>query len=364
MEVYEETGARHGLVANAAKSKVLIHPQATPEALPANLPPTVLFLDVVGTPLAPSHDAHTAALRGRWDAKVAKLAARTAILGQLQHPQWVLRALIQASTWTRLKSIASPAPIGRGPSLENLDAMDATDRALLALALGDYAHGLGATEWLWASLPRKLGGLGVQHVTKEFHLDMQFSGDYLKALEGGDSRAAREVVARRDARRAEANDDLLVTLLRTLNPERKVNLLDNCGSESSGAWIEVDATAQVGSSFSTLLTAKEASVAIATRLGMPVLPEGHECRDGDAAYTTAAGSPVYSNVSGHHASSCLRTFHVRHAGMVGAIWHTLKRHGCRGMMREAAVGSDGRPRKAREGERRPGDVALIRPQGE
>ena len=364
-KVFKEVGARHGLVENAVKSTILVNPSAPPAIVPTSLPCRVLALKVTGTPIAPNEMTHRQALTELWSQRIKSMAAKTAVLAKLEHPQWVLRGLVLASTWSRLKQIVGPAPPDRGPSPSDLAILDDTDRTLLRLALGRYAPQLGMTEWLWASLPRKMGGLGIQTVHKEAAIDSTFSDQYTRALVGGDSDALRETDLSRDQYRENVNRDLRDSLLNVLPKERKVALLDGC-TEASRAWMDVDATEAdgKGGKYSTLMTEEEASVGIAACLGLHVLPEGYECRDGDAACKTLAGAPITTDVYGHHAANCRRTFHPRHAAMQGEVFRTLDERHCKTLVWEAAMGADGRPRKARPGELRPGDVAVLRPVNE
>ncbi|MFN9905463.1 MAG: hypothetical protein ACK56F_04970, partial [bacterium] len=113
-----------------------------------------------------------------------------------------MTALRLAGAWSRLQFCASLVPPDLWPP-EASQICERADAVALTTALGRYGSGLDGVAWAQATLPVRLGGLGIQSVSAEVPGLFEATAAVLVAIDAGEGLRAAELVRQRKTDRCE-----------------------------------------------------------------------------------------------------------------------------------------------------------------
>ena len=364
-DAYTTACARHGLDTAPSKYKFLAARDV--ESVPEGFPPICRAMTALGTPVGYDRDE----LNAEWDAILDRATARTARFLLLQHPQLIWKGLQQSNTWTRLQSVLGAAQPSMCADCSHLQRAEAADKRLWHALFGPYADQLGPVEWLIATLPRDLGGLGLRSTPVEALMAARHRTLYHAALLAGNTADARNAEKAYEETRSAVQAKCHTAVLNALPLHRRHVFMDGTGHEAR-TWLDIDALPSdpldtPANGITPLMPDHVAHAAFALTVGLRVAPNTYTCSDTarGACPTAAEWAGSDADARGAHLALCQGTFHDRHRAMRDAVYATaLEFHTPKSALgKETSVAPDGRP--FHDGSvgslrLRPGDVSIAK----
>lgn len=330
-------------------------------------------LRCLGVPLGQETEAGWAEVRAAVAGKVDESAKAVLALTHLRHPQFLMTGLRLAGSWSRCEYMLSQVPAW-AVAPDACDTLAAADVEVLAAALCTYAQGLtdacdGPRALVEATLPLKMGGLGLRWAPHELDPARAAASDLITGLERGDDlrRAKRQQARSRHdaltgiARGLEARDlDGCVARLErdaTLIPIEATHLARRKVLSADGGLAGAPWTYRASKTCRTLMVDDEAATALAMRLGLPVY-DGHTLTQCPANCSTRAALDGF----GWHTAGCSSANKSRERRAVATAQDCLTGNHFR-LLREKRCGEDGAPMAADEGVGTgvDGDLVVVRP---
>ena len=342
-------------------------------------------LHCLGVPCARPGDAAVA--RATASRRVADMCRSVAVAATAPLPQDVLAAVRHSGGVARGLYLLSAV----GPDIYSAEwaaSLDAVDAYCLSVALGDWGSLLLAAAGTssepvaalaQARLPVALGGLGIRAATEVIPAARRSRPLAVAAADAGDTRAAVTIRAREAERVATADASVFraLTAPELAEPAHRARLLQLAagGGAEQGAWVSAPAAVDNGT---LIANRREASCALALRLGLPVLrgavPAGVSAVPCAGSGTgSACSTRGMCDAFGRHALGCSAGATARHNGVRDSIFRVLVGDGGgladasdsvarggvprAGVIREAHCGQDGAPAVGRVGDR-DGDIAV------
>ena len=354
------TLAQIGLHLSATKCKTLM---PRPDTIPAALRDCAMEVPVLkcmgGFIAGCDDDARVATLDAAWMTTVKEVDSTVRSFRHLRHPQHILTALQQAGAWSRVQYHASLDDTA-GLPMAMLPLLEEADAAMLAVALRHCGPRLNPIDWLRATLPVAMGGLGIKSVTAQAQARRPVFMPYLHCLEEG---GVGITDMRHDLVHATSSADATMRdlIFSVLPPERAIRFAE-LGGKYATDWLTVTATP----CDDTLIQRPSvAAVCIALACGAAVLPEDVQRCPGAGRGCTGRGYDPMQVTSvldrfGHHAATCPHRVTPRHnmgRNALARMW-TQGTRDVADIRKEVGVNPGGSPAQVDTGPR-PGDIAYL-----
>jgi hypothetical protein len=292
-----------GLRFSASKCKILMPaPHSAPSVLSACASETASLTCMGGPVVGADHPNRDALVYAGWKEKADKVRATVHSLRHLPHPQHIVTALQLAGSWSRVNYYASLDET-HGFPMELLRDLETEDAAMLSVALRQCGPMMNPLDWVRATLPTAMGGLGIKSVTAEAIARRPTFGQYVQHLMS----SSPDLSAARAAPDAAARDmhDVTRTLLQRALPADRAARFAELGGPRANGWLTITARTADATRINSPAVA---AACIALAGGMAVLPA-------DLPLCPGAYGGCYHKVGdarerlaldrfGHHAAAC------------------------------------------------------------